>query len=170
MTDFASLFDDFKVSAFRFESLPAYDVPEESDALAAFENQEVVPSDWAEEWLGYVRQMTANGRSMCRVRVVPDPLTSYYRFESLMYPSSIEAGEAVLTVPASQVPVVASEVPDFWFFDDKIVGVMRYNKDGAFLGGDVVDDPIDVDKFAKIEKALLMVAEPFKPDEGGGAK
>jgi hypothetical protein len=169
MTDFASLFDNFESSAFRFESLPVYDVPEEIDALAAFENEETVPADWAEEWLDYVREMITGGKSMRRVRVIPNPITTYYRFESLMYPSSVQAGEAVLTVPASQLPVIARNTPDFWLFDNKVVGVMRYDDKGAFLGGDVVDDSSEVGRFVEISKALLKVAVPIEP-EGGGAK
>ena len=128
-----ALFDEFQTSAFRLERLPAYCVPQESEALAYFRTTGEIPSGFNTAWAETVRSATARGRTMCRLRLLSDPLSEYERFELQAYNASLEAGEDIRVGRSGDHP----PFQDFWLFDKKWLALMNYDTDGAFQGADV---------------------------------
>lgn len=162
MTDFAELFDTFERRAFRFEALPAYAVAEETEALEAFMAGEPVPRGWLDEWTDFVRQSTASGKSIIRVRLIPEPLTEYFNFESTCgYPQSLEAGETILGILPQQLPLLARNVGDFWLFDGSACATLDYDAAGRFSGAYVIEESSQVESYTAIAHDLLAAARPI---------
>jgi hypothetical protein len=139
MTDdeFHKLFDTFKYSAYRLETLPQYLVDEERDDYAAFLAGKPPPPDNLAEWLSLIKDAKRDGKTVTRVHIFPKQLTPYLRFEiETGYKFSVPAGEDVrIIVDPSEVPPGAKR--DFWFFDDKIAVLMKYTKGGRYLGAEM---------------------------------
>ena len=77
MTDFAACFDEFRVSAFRLETLRQYAVSAEDDRIAAFREHRPLPerSVRTSPWPRRIADTTAVGKHWSRVHVVDEPLS-----------------------------------------------------------------------------------------------
>ena len=127
MPDLAWWLQNFERSAFRLETLPQYDVPQEAEVLARFKRGEPVNLPDDHPWLARVRQHCGAGKVMRRVRVVSYPLTDYLRMELSWYPKSVAAGEDI-RITETQL------TGDFWLFDERTVVVLHYDPEGRFTG------------------------------------
>lgn len=143
---FSRLFTDFRRSAFRLETLQAYDVAYEAPAIAAWRAGHQLPPDpGAAEWTDLIRGHVTAGRTFRRVHVVAEPLTEYLRFELTHgYAAGVAGGEEIRIV-AADTPA-AGDLPgeDFWLFDDRVAVVMAYGPAGEFLSATLDDDPAAV--------------------------
>jgi hypothetical protein len=137
MPDLTWWLENFKESAFRLETLPAYDSPRETEMLAAFLRGEPVrlPDDFA--WLHMVKSHTQTGKTMQRVRIVSNPLTDYERFELSLFSQCVEAGEDIRVTDDPEL-----RYADFWLFDNHTVYILRYDANGRFLGVDIRHDVV----------------------------
>ena len=162
MTDFGSLFETFEHRAFRFEALPAYAVEEEAAALEAFQKDALVPTDWHDEWIEFLSDCGRRGRTVSRVRLIPEPLTQYFEFEVRYgYRRSLDAGEDIRAIERAQLTSSTADLPDFWLFDDLAVCTIRYSALGAFEGVDVHEDPAIVHRYEGIATHLLDASKPI---------
>jgi hypothetical protein len=127
MPDLAWWLQNFERSAFRLETLPEYNVPQEAKLLARFKRGEPVDLPDDHPWLERVRQHCRSGKVMRRVRVVSHPLTDYLRMEMSWYRKSVAAGEDI-RITETQL------TGDFWLFDDQTVVVLHYDSEGRFTG------------------------------------
>jgi hypothetical protein len=146
--EFDSLFDSFRISVIRLETLPAYDVGgAEGVRLRAFREGRPRPerSVRTDPWLARIAATTMNGRSWSRTRVVDEPLTEYQRCQLVSYAESQAVGEQVRLVRRSEVVVAGG---DFWLFDagseHAHAVLMTYDRDGRWLGAEPVADPAAV--------------------------
>ncbi|MDT0306942.1 hypothetical protein RM780_08190 [Streptomyces sp. DSM 44917] len=137
--EFGRLFETFGTSAFRLETLAAYDVEAERKEFEGFLRGEPIPRDWAED-NPWVRSMTRQGKSVARVHVVRSPLSAYLRFEFAAYPGNIAAGESIGIIDLARGEVPGLPDHDFWLFDDARVLRMHYTDSGAFLGAEPLPD------------------------------
>lgn len=162
MADFSDYFDSFTDRAFRFETLPTYLVDEEARALAAFTHGWAVPEDWHDDWVDFVRQATAAGKSVVRVRVVPEPSTTYYNFEVAHgYARSVPAGETIYTIAQSDLPSSARGVGDYWLFDAIAVATLAYDHTGRFQNVTVETDHTEISRRQGITNELIDAATPI---------
>jgi hypothetical protein len=152
MPDLAWWLQNFKESAFRLETLPAYDSPRETEMLAAFMRGEIVrlPDDFA--WLRTVKSHCTSGKTMQRVRIVRQPLTDYERFELSLYPQNIEAGEDI------RICTDTMSSPDFWIFDSHTAYILNYDVNGGFVGVDIAEDVVT---YRRIRDLALENSVPF---------
>ena len=127
MPDLAWWLQNFEHSAFRLETLPEYNVPQEAELLAKFKRGEHVNLPDDHPWLERVRNHCPSGKVMRRVRVVSYPLTDYLRMEMSWYRKSVQAGEDI-RITETQL------TGDFWLFDDQTVVVLHYDSEGRFTG------------------------------------
>ena len=144
----AECFGLFGHTAHRVETLSAYDVPAEAEALEAFRLGLPLAerSVRTSPWLARIQETTAAGKSWRRTRIAGRPLTGYERFQlSYGYPGSASAGERIVIADRSAHPELAVIDRDFWLFDedtgDPFAAVMAYGQDGVYLGSEVTDDP-----------------------------
>lgn len=100
---------------------------------------EEVDLGWFDDWLGMIRQATAEGRRFTRVRVVSLPLTDYSRFGIFCSKHTNAAGEDIRYLTRDQA--VGLPDYDYWLFDSRKLVRMHFGGDMTFLGGEVITDP-----------------------------
>lgn len=146
MTDFSSCFDDFRLTAFRLETLQAYDVPAEVDRIAAFREHRPMPerSPRTNPFLRRIAETTAAGARWSRVHVLDLPLSEYVRYELETYRESARAGEHIWLAERTASPDLAYLQRDFWLFDAgtayAVAALMDYDQDGRYLDATVTTD------------------------------
>jgi hypothetical protein len=159
--DLGNLFESFRVSAFRLECLPAYDVTEdaEREAFRCWKSGEELPRV-EREWLLTVRRAVARGARMQRVRMVSTQPTEYQRFQFAWgYQENTAAGEEIAILdhePSGLLRV------DFWLFDDATAVVLEYDDAGRFLRPVVAET---VEPYRQARDMALKSAVPFRQGE-----
>lgn len=144
--EFDDAFDQFRVSAFRLETLQHYSVSAEDARMRAFREGTPRPerSIRTSPWLRRIALTTAAGKSWSRVHVIQEPLSEYLRYELIGYVESMAVGEEVRLA----YPLEGRALVDFWLFDAGTPGafavLMRYSDDGVVLGYERVDKPAEL--------------------------
>jgi hypothetical protein len=141
--DFDALFTSFKESAFRLEGRDRYYAPDEQERLNRFlaGGGYDVASRRRAAWWQMVRDVTASGRRVERVRVVTEPHGDYTRYALAGAAINIEGGEDVRYMPRDQAKALSLPDHDFWLFDDQVVAWMHFTDDDAFRGAELIDAP-----------------------------
>lgn len=161
--EFEDLFDSFTESAFRFESLDSYMIPEEAVEYRRFLNGEPLPTADKDQWGQFVRQNVADHKKIQRVHAVSMPLTPYLRFEiDWGYLFGSAAGEDIYLIDRDSAPQAAQKVSDFWLFDRKTLVIMKYDSEGHFIHGRQDDDPSVISTHVEVMSSLLKRAIPLK--------
>jgi hypothetical protein len=159
--DFAGLFDWFATRAFRLETLDQYAVGYEEEAIRRFLAGKPLDPGIIAPWLNRVAAVTAAGRRMERVHVVTEPLSDYLRFEMDGYRFTVAAGEDVRILPRSVARKLELPREDFWLFDDGPMARMHYDRHGAFLGAELVEEPDVVPRYCQWRDVALEAATPY---------
>jgi hypothetical protein len=146
MPDLAWWLEHFEQSAFRLETLPEYNVPQEAEMLAAFKRGEPIGLPDDHPWLVKVRRHIRSGKLMRRVRLISHPLSDYLRMEMSWYPKSVEAGEDIRIASLDDHRELTACEQDFWLFDESVVVTLRYDAEGRFLG---TDTPSSCERYLK---------------------
>ncbi len=158
------LFSEFKESAFRLELLPQYIVKSEEDDFAAFRRGESESKEKNASWVEYVREQCSHGKTMERVHIIPRELTDYLRYEILWgYVFSAEAGEKIFFVYEDGVPsrISPTNLQDYWLFDSEVALFQKYDEEGRWLGGELVEARCDIELCKKVRDDLLKSAFPL---------
>jgi hypothetical protein len=163
-SEFDARFDAFSRSVFRLETLDHYAV--NRDMLARYlTGDPLPPDDKSIEWLAFVREATAAGKTVGRARVAPTRLTPYVRYEiEWGYLYNAVAGETVALVITDDAPALFAGLPleDFWLIDNDAVGRMTYDQDGAFTGATLVTEPTEVRRYVACRDRALQHATPLR--------
>jgi hypothetical protein len=144
MTSLGQAFETFQVSAFRLETLPVYDVPEEADEVRAFLAGEPSPecSVRTSPWLARMATSTVAGRDWRRLRLLSTEPVPYETWELDRYLESQACGEQIRILARDLHQDLAGG--DFWMFDaghaGEAVFAMRYSGSGRFIAADRVVD------------------------------
>ena len=95
--EFDALFTSFEHTAYRLETLQAYDVSYEVEPYQAFMAGHPRPHDPSkDQWVSMISDAVAAGKVFQRVHVVIEPLTDYLRYElGWSYPPNVEVGEDI---------------------------------------------------------------------------
>lgn len=167
MEQFGECFASFREKAFRLELLPEYKVKEEATELRQFASDERIPSDIDTSWSDYIRECTKDGRLFQRVRLEPNPITTYYRYEVLWaYNQNVKAGEDIRVILLDDLRKCSEQLPfliDYWLFDDSRLVVMNYDLSGRFLGGVDIASELTA-AFAKATAMLVEISTPINPE------
>lgn len=147
----SELFETFRESAFRLETLQYYVLAEDEPRRQAFRaGRPLPPRPGKTESMRMVRDAVAAGKRVHRVHVVDLPLSDYIRYELGVYPENIAAGEDVRITSRAAHPGLEALDTDFWLFDAQTskpaVVWFRYSADGQILGRDYSDDPAEVSR------------------------
>src|SRR5687768_3461116 len=90
------LFENFTISAFRYEGLPEYETSDQDKEVVKSWKEGGKPPEYISHtpWQEKVRRLTSAGKKMQRVRVLRLPLTDYLSMSvEWWYPLNIAAGE-----------------------------------------------------------------------------
>ena len=155
-------FRDFTTSAFRLELHPIYTMPGEADELRRFRAGEKPPEGYHYGWLDTVAAAVQAGKTMRRVRVVPQPLTDYIRYEfewGFVY--NVASGEDIRVLDRSSQPELELPDHDFWLFDETTVVKLLYRDDGTQIGRELVENP-DLSVYLSWRDAAWRSAVAFR--------
>lgn len=154
------LFDEYKISAFRLETLQVYIIPGFQDPLDRFLAGQPMPEDFNEDWHETVRGYVSAGKTMQRAKVVRRPLTDYSRYLlSWGVPGNVAAGEDYQILDLTDRALDLPE-QDFWLFDDETVLLLNFEPDGTFRDRELAD-PADLDKYRRWRDLALAEAVPW---------
>ncbi|MDJ0381587.1 DUF6879 family protein [Streptomyces sp. G-G2] len=155
-------FKDFEREAFRLETLDDYSKSGGIDAYHQFLAGKPQPEEFkTADWINTVSNATRAGKRMYRVHVVARPLTDYLRFElGWGYLRNMTAGEEFFILDITEQENPIPDVPDFWMFDQNMVGAMSYDGEGKYLGTEFVGEG-QVSEFLAYRDAALAAAVPF---------
>ncbi|MGK5730099.1 DUF6879 family protein [Streptomyces sp. URMC 124] len=163
------LFESFERDAFHLELRDDYGSPVEDTPYARWQRGEPDDYAWLDPWMTLMKRVTAEGKTVRRVRVISEPHSQYVRWEHSLTRLNIEAGEDIRWLPRHQVPdslTFPVSGNDWWLYDDRLLAVGHFSEDGRVLGSELIDDPVTVAECVKVRDALWSVAIPhgeYKP-------
>ena len=161
-----SLLGSFERSAFRFETQRTYALSYERADLDRFLAGSPVPPpelDWWRPWLEEIGRLTAEGKTISRVRVVDEPPSDYQRWEIWAAPWHSRAGERIGYISRTRamramLPLWLGE--DWWLLDDERVIRMQFTEDGAIEDRRASDDPAVVARYIEWRDLAVRIATP----------
>ncbi len=118
---FFALFHSFTGTAFHVEAQDRYHTPDEAGPFEFFLTQQDDDLAWHQPWLNLVRNITAAGKNIQRVRVVTVPHVDYTRWDLTIAPHNIAVGEDIRWLPRHLIDADALPADDYWLFDDNLV-------------------------------------------------
>ncbi|WP_245925814.1 DUF6879 family protein [Nocardia nova] len=154
-----NLFHELTRSAFHLEVRDEYHVPDEESRVRAFLAGEPAPYSHT-PWQDLMRETTARGVTVSRVRVVTEPHSDYQRWLLSVTGSNINAGEDIRYVPRH----IAGQVPpdDWWLMDAQRVVYNLTDSAGVPAGGlAVTTDPEIVEYCLRVRERLWKLAIPY---------
>ncbi|MEV6767089.1 DUF6879 family protein [Nocardia sp. NPDC051030] len=154
------LFRECRFDAFHLEVRDTYAVPSESEELRRFLNGEPTTVDYSSRpWIQLMRDTTARGVTVRRVRVITVPHSDYHRWLLSITHSNAEAGEDIRYLPRH----LAGEVPtdDWWLYDDARVAFNLIDSGGKPDGMAVTSDDGIVAHCLSTRDRLWQSAIPF---------
>ncbi len=181
LAEFYGLFAQYRRSARRLENRENYDVPSERKWVARFlagQQRDPEYEVLKRSWIDTVRAGVERGARMERVRVVPEPLTLYLRYELHGNRGNAEGGEDIRYLPQARAHELDLPDHDFWVFDSEILVLMRFTGDDRPLPHEVVTDPelvarheawIDLAMQHATPYAEYLAQDPTREDPPPGA-
>ncbi len=164
--EFGAIFDRFRSSAFRMETLQAYRVAEDLAAIEAWRADRARPeySVRTSPWAARLATSSIAGRLWRRVRVVELPLTEYVRWEIAAYIESSVLGEQIRILVRTSTFTDLTE--DFWLFDADQPGqaaavAMHFDADGRPGEHQLVTDPDLIAAYAQAAARAWDAATPL---------
>ncbi|MFD9790925.1 DUF6879 family protein [Streptomyces sp. NPDC059070] len=154
-------FHDFQSEAWRLETLPAYNVPQEAEEIRAFQDGERIdPHTHSNEYTEDLKRVRREGKSKGRVHIVTRPLSDYLRYEFMYYRPHVWAGEDVRIMDVTDRPNPLAGIQDFWMFDRREVVLMNYEEDGTQISREVFEG--DVSPYVEYQRIALAESVPFE--------
>jgi hypothetical protein len=163
--EFAELFTSFDDTAWHLETRGVYCIADEQDAFARFLAGQPVGLDWFEPWLKQIRELTAQGRQIRRVRLIDEPPTEYQRFELWGAPHNIAAGEQISYLATDRGRKLGLPDHDFWLFDSNRVVVSHFTDDGRLIGDELISDQEAVSAHCRWWTMAWTHATPYRAGE-----
>lgn len=160
------LFNACESSAWHGEAQPSYDLTYEAEEFRKFLTGQPTPPpqvDWWQPWLTRVRELTAQGKTIGRVRVLDEPPTDYQRWQAFALPWHAEAGERIVHVTRSQA--LAAGMPlsgDWWLFDDRLLVTMHFVQPGSPAAMTLITDDKIVAQYAAWRDLAIRTADAVK--------
>ncbi|MDN3029395.1 DUF6879 family protein [Streptomyces sp. S.PB5] len=159
------LFETFTADAFHLELRDDYSVPDEDGPYESWRRGEPVDYAYMEPWTQLIKRVTAEGRTVRRVRVVTEPHSPYIQWEYAATARNEEAGEQIRWVPRHLLPgklVFPVGGNDWWLLDDRLLAVGHFDGDGRVLGSELVEMPDVVAECVRVRDLLWDLAIPHR--------
>ncbi|HEV2370741.1 MAG TPA: hypothetical protein VGS19_01115 [Streptosporangiaceae bacterium] len=140
-----ALIASYKQEAIHLEMRDVYATDVEKDRfrkwLAGEPADPEEEAEWWRPWLTMRRQHMDSGKTMRRLRVVSEPVTTYIRFEWADAEQLVKAGEDVRWLPRRRASALLLPGNDFWLFDGATVAFTHFSGDGHVTGHELTTDP-----------------------------
>jgi Family of unknown function (DUF6879) len=120
--------------AFHLELKDTYNVAAEDEPFGRWQRDEPDDYAWHQDWLGFLREVTASGVQVQRVRLVSVPHTEYTRWGLDVARLNAEAGEDMRYLPRRLAKDIDWPDDDFWLLDDDKLVLSVFSADGRTGG------------------------------------
>ena len=91
-----------------------------------------------------VRGAARASRRFMRVRVVSLPLSDYNRWSYVIAQHNIAAGEDIRYLIRERAAEAGLPNDDYWIFDSRKLLRMRFDESDRFIGGEIIEDPVEI--------------------------
>jgi hypothetical protein len=159
------LFDNFRFSAFRLETLDQYIVAGEWPEFQAYLAGDTAKNTQNKAWTDYISEQHRQGKTIERVHIIPENLTDYLKFQiDWGYRYSQLAGETIQLVYREALPQPLNDLrlPDFWLFDDSQCLIQRYDKAGTWMASDILLSNEGIQTLRSVRDELMKMSFPLK--------
>jgi hypothetical protein len=140
-------YEDFKAlactrkRAFHLEQRDTYNVAAEDEPFSRWLRGEPDDYAWHRDWLMFLRQATAAGVQVQRVRLASIPHSHYIRWGLDVSPLNIKAGEDIRYLPRHLAEGIELPGEDYWLLDDDTLILSVFSADGRTGGFARESDP-----------------------------
>ncbi len=163
--EWSAMFQSFKQSAYRLETLQAYAEPSESSPFNQYRRGTRPDPSFMADWCSLVKGHVDAGRSMRRVHIVDLPLSEYMKFEiECCYKDTGLAGEDIRLLDRVNLSPELLKITqeDFWFLDGSTVVVNDYDPTGALYQARITTDLKAVAYYSSVDQKLWGIGVPFR--------
>ena len=159
-------FNTFSKCAYRLEILPQYSIYDTNEfcEYEKYIKGEVIEGFANQEWLDSITQWKNDGKIIERIRVIPQILTDYFKYEFFWcYPRNIEHGEKITFITYDNYMSICGGkiVNDFWAFDNDIVVFLLYNEKYEYINCMQLSQK-EVDFYLSIFKKMRLLAIDYE--------
>lgn len=160
--EFEALIRRFDRESVHLEMRDAYGTEVELPKMAAWAAGEPDDYEWLQEWCGDLRRFVAEGKTVRRVHIVSEPLSTYRLWS---YPNAtvmVDAGEDIRWTPRRLVSSIPLPGNDFFMLDRQLVVFLHYS--GSGLNTDFVTstDPHDIELCSTAFDAVWQLSIPHR--------
>jgi len=120
--------------AFHLEQQDAYHVAAEDEPFGRWLRGEHDNYAWHQDWLNFLRQSTAAGVQVQRVRLASIPHSDYIRWGLDVSPLNIDAGEDIRYLSRHLTKDIDLPDEDYWLLDDATLILSVFSADGRTGG------------------------------------
>ena len=160
--EFDHLLTGFDREVFHLETRDAYGTAVELPHMAKWAAGEPDDLEWLQGWCATLRDAVKAGKSVCRARIVSEPLSDYQRWSYSIAQPMVDAGEDIRWVPRRLVSSIAIPGNDFYLFDNCIVVFLTYTGNGLDAGKYTSRDRADVHLCRSAFEAVWKLAVPHR--------
>lgn len=161
LDEFGRLFRTFEHSAWHLETRRGYASDREDPGFEEFLSTGEAPSDLDSDWCQNIRQQTAAGKQVGRVRVVDNPPTDGQRFLLSYARVNAATGEDPRNLWREDADRAHLPAEDFWLFDSRLVAILRFDDQDVFHDVEIVTEPADVLRYCQVRDAAVHSSIPY---------
>jgi hypothetical protein len=160
-------YEDFKAlactrrRAFHLEQRDAYNVAVEDEPFRRWLHGEPDDYAWHADWLEFVRQATAAGVLVQRVRLASVPHTDYVRWGLDVSRLNTEAGEDIRYLPRHLAVGIDLPAEDYWLLDDDMLILSVFSAAGRTGWFAWPSDPGSLGQCVTVRDQVLERAVPY---------
>ena len=147
--------------AFHLEQRDAYNVASEDEPFRRWLRGEPDDYAWHADWLSLVRQATAAGVRVQRVRLASVPHTDYIRWGLDVSPLNINAGEDIRYLPRHLAAGIDLPDEDYWLLGDDTLILSVFSAYGRTGGLARPSDPNLLGQCMAVRDQVLERATPY---------
>ncbi|MDW8806293.1 hypothetical protein P1P68_16250 [Streptomyces scabiei] len=159
---FRRLFETFEHTAWRLETRRGYASDREDPDYRAFLETGSAPCDFSEPWFVNVRNQTAAGKRIGRVRVADDPPTQEQLFLLDYARHNASVGEDMRYLWRKDAERTGLPAEDFWIFDSRIVALLHFDDADTLLGIELITEPARIVRYSAMRDAAMHHAVPYQ--------
>jgi hypothetical protein len=159
---FGRLFEIFEHTAWRLETRTRYASDEATDTYAQFARGDEPTWDLGTPWSLIIRDKTAGGAGVGRVRIVDSPPTDGRRYLLAHARKNAALGEDVQCLGRAEAQRLQLPEEDFWIFDSRLVALLNFDAHDDLISVELITEPVAVNRYAQARDAARHYAVPYE--------
>ncbi|MFC8514622.1 DUF6879 family protein [Streptomyces sp. NPDC057257] len=159
---FGQLFERFEHTAWRLETRRRYASDEATGTWAQFVSGEAPGWDLTTPWSVTIREKTAGGARVGRVRIVDEPATQGQRYLLAYAEKNTALGEDIRNLSRAEADRLSLPAKDFWIFDSRLVALLNFTDDDELVDVELITEPAEVVRYAMVRDAAMHHAVPYQ--------